>query len=158
MANEATTAGGEKMLSIVADQWRSLGVRASVEVIPATRKDREYEVKLPGPQLIGANAETLYQHRLHSRYAAAADNLWAEKNKGGYTNPRLDVLLDRLETTIDPQERVSIHRQLLQEGLGDVAVMLLYWQTVPVLALKGVRSHPVAPDHVAWDFFSWDKE
>jgi len=156
---QASTMGGERMISIIADYWKAVGVQPSLETIPVSRQgDREFEATLPGPHTIGGNADQLPINRLNSRYTAGPANRWNEKNKGGYLNPRFDSLSDRLQTTIDARERIAIHRELLQEGLGDVAVMLFHWQVVPTIMLKGVRTHPVAPNLETWDFIYWDKE
>lgn len=156
---QATTMGGERMISIIADYWKAVGVQPSLETIPVSRQgDREFEATLPGPHTIGGNADQLPTSRLNSRYTAGPVNRWNEKNKGGYLNARFDAFSDRLQVTIDPRERTTIHRELLQEGLGDVAVMLFYWQIVPTITLKGVRTHPVAPNLETWDFIYWDKE
>ena len=147
------------MISIIADYWKAVGVQPSLELIPTARQgDREFEATLPGPHTIGGNAENLYINRLNSRYIAGPENRWNEKNKGGYVNPRLDEPSDLLQVTIDPRERIRLHRQILEEGIGDVGQMLFYWQIVPTIMLKGVKSHPVAPNLETWDFFYWDKE
>ena len=41
--------------------------------------------------------------------------------------------------TIAPAERLALHRQLLQDQLGDLALMPLYWDLDPTLMLKGVN-------------------
>jgi hypothetical protein len=50
----------------------------------------------------------------------------------------VDELLDRLLTSIDPREQIPLHRRLLQEAMGDVAIMPLYWEVAPVLVARGI--------------------
>jgi hypothetical protein len=47
------------------------------------------------------------------------------------TAPTTRGRLEGLQVTIDPRERVNLHRQLLQEQMGDVALMPLYWELAP---------------------------
>jgi len=157
--SQVSTMGGDRLINIVADYWKAVGVQPLLEIIPIGRQgDREFEGTLPGPRVSGANAENLYINRLNTRYIAGPANRWAEKNVGGYSNPRFDVLSDRLQTAIDPKERTAIHIELLKEGMTEVPNMLFYWQVVPTIMLKGLKTHSIAPNLETWDFFYWDKE
>jgi len=69
----------------------------------------------------------------------------------------VDALIERLAVTIDPRETVPLHRQLLQEGLGDVALIPLYFDVDAIVMLKGVKG-PIGGTYVEWNFFEWDKE
>ena len=53
-----------------------------------------------------------------------------------------DAILDRLVVTVDPAARLPLHRELLREQMGEVALMPLYWNADPVLALKGLTGIP----------------
>jgi ABC-type transport system substrate-binding protein len=79
---------------------------------------------------------------------------WAFSSRGAYNNPRVDALLDRLVTTVDPAQRVQLHRDLLVEQVGDVALMPLYWGVEAVPAARGVRGL----DTFWGNVFNWDRE
>jgi len=51
----------------------------------------------------------------------------------------------------------TLYQQLVQEAMGDLAQMPLYWEVVPVLKLKGVKDHEGGITQT-WYFFDWDRE
>ena len=69
------------------------------------------------------------------------------------------IILDRMVVTVAPVQRLGLHRQLLEEQMGDVALMPLYWDLDPILMLKGVRgvATPGGSMNLA-NVFDWDKE
>lgn len=129
----------EKPLLVIADGWKAIGAQATIHVIPTARNnDREYEVTYPGAIFTNPGGSFHENYRLHGSYIASAENRWTGLNQPGYANPAFDAILDRLQMTLDRQQRINLHRQLIQEGLGDVAVMPLYWEQRPFFVLKGV--------------------
>jgi peptide/nickel transport system substrate-binding protein len=156
---QGASAGKEKEASIIRDNWQSVGARVQIDVVPPARVgDRQYEATVPGFSLTGnLTPERWYTTRTHSKLIASDENRWGGGNKGGYTNPRVDVILDRLQTTIDARQRLDLHRQLLQEQMGDVALMPLYWESAPIFMVKGVKDSVVG-SRMSYRFFEWDKE
>ncbi len=147
----------EKALAIVADQWKGVGVDSKIYVIPPARaEDREHTAQHSGPLLTGGFIDTLLV-RYDSRDIASAANRWSGRNRAGYVNPRADALLDRLATTIDARERVPLLRDQVQTMMEDIALMPLYWEPRPILALRTVRGD-IHPHNSGWNVFTWDKE
>jgi peptide/nickel transport system substrate-binding protein len=137
MAERGT--GTERAVSVIAEQWRRLGVRAEIDILtPGNQSDREYQSKRPGVYLTSPSGINFYDNRLHSSAITKADNRWSGTNRGGYDNPRVDAVLERLQATIDPRERIPLHRQLLQEQMADVALMPLSWEVFPALIRAGI--------------------
>ena len=138
--------GKEREANIIRDNWQQLGVRVQIDTIPSARVgDRQYEATVPGLSLTGnLTPERWYTERTYSKIIASDANRWAGVNKGGYNNPKVDTILEGLQITIDPGQRVLLHRQLLQEQMGDVAVMPLYWEYAPIFMLQGVNASVVA--------------
>jgi ABC-type transport system substrate-binding protein len=93
---------------------------------------------------------------MHSRAIAAPANRWAGRNGGGYSNALADALQDRLVVTIDPNEQLALQRQLLQEMMGQVAFMPLFWDVELALVTKGVTGDVTAVE-MGWNLFTWDK-
>ena len=112
----------------------------------------------PGVSALSPSAGSFYETRLHSKFIASAATNWVGLNRTGYANPRADALLDKLAGAIDPRDQAATHRDLLAEMMGDVAAMPLYWEVVPVLALKGVKTQKVVRTHATGTFFEWDRE
>lgn len=155
----ARGAKDEPVANIIADSWKSIGAQARTIVIPPARaSDREYEATHSGPLLNSPTGENFYDIRLHPKYIASGENRWTGANRAGYNNPTVEALMDKLAVAIDPREQVSLHRQMLQEAMGDVALMPLWWEVVPVLSLKGVKGLVQVGNDAAWNIFKWDKD
>jgi len=155
---QGASAGKEKEAAIIRDNWKPLGIETIIEPIPAARAgDRQYEATVPGFSLTGnLGPRGFWTSRTDSRIIASEADRWAGGNKAGYSNPRVDQLIDALKATIEPARQVPLHRELLQLQMGDVAVMPLYWEQVPIFWLKEVKG-PIG-DRTGYRFFEWDKE
>ena len=156
------TADGQKQMNVVANHWKQIGAQVSEMVIPPARtSDREYGATYPGALVTTNPASAFTAGRYHSKEVRSAANRWSSQNRAGYANPALDVLLDRATVTINPSERTALMGQLLQAEMGDVVVIPLFWNVLPVLQMKGVKSHETItfPDSITtWNFFEFDKE
>jgi peptide/nickel transport system substrate-binding protein len=157
--SQGASAGKEKEANIIRDNWQQVGVRVQIDQVPSARAgDRQYEATVPGLSLTGnLTPERWYTERTYSKIIASDANRWSGTNKAGYSNPRVDTILEGLQATIDPRERINLHRQLLQEQMGDVALMPLYWEYAPIFMLKGVKDSVVGA-RTGYRFFEWDKE
>jgi ABC-type transport system substrate-binding protein len=125
----------------------------------ALNSDPEYRQTLPGASITGQIWDMMFTIALDSRLTAGPANRWTGSNRAGYTNPAVDALYDKLAVTIAPDERLALHKALLQEVLGDVAYIPLYWEYSPILALKGVRGVGGLVDNAnTWSVFEWTKE
>lgn len=151
-------ASPEKSLSVIAQNWRDLGAQADLNIVASARlRDREYRASHPGPLLTAGASQRFSLNSLHSNQIPTAANRWGGFNRGGYNNPRVDSILDLLNMTITPAERTPLHRQLLQEQMGDVAIMPLYWEVVPTLLAKGVRGPVFYRNTASWNVMHWRK-
>jgi peptide/nickel transport system substrate-binding protein len=154
------SSAADREMNALADSWKSVGVLTELYLIPtALTSDRQHRATLPGAGLTGVPYGDFWVDRLHSRNMTGEANRWVGSNRGGYNNPKVDELLDRLVVTISPAERLVLHRQLLHEQLGDVALMPLYYDLDPTLTLKGVRgvTTPRGAVNLA-NVLAWDKD
>jgi peptide/nickel transport system substrate-binding protein len=151
------TTGADKDVAVIADGWKPLGIAANLYLMPAAlADDREHIAKQPFMTHGSLPAVSFYDASVtHSREIATEGNRWGGRNTQGYNNPALDGILDRLIVTVDERQRVDLHRQLLQEGMGDVAFVPLYWQADPILLVKGVKG---IRNSGSWNMYEWDKE
>jgi ABC-type transport system substrate-binding protein len=121
--------------------------------------DREANAKRPGFNVTNPSARAFFdRNRLHSSQIATAANRWAGINTGGYSNPRVDAILDQLRATIDPRTRLPLHQQLVKEQIGDVAVMPLYWEVSTVLMLKGIHGAKIVNNAATQNIIEWDRD
>jgi peptide/nickel transport system substrate-binding protein len=156
-ANQA--ASWDKLGYAVAEDWKRLGIETDVFPIPPARTgDREFEQGYPGVFVTNVNEEQFYVNRLHSSVIPSAGTRFVGSNRGGHSNAQIDALYDRLVATIDPGARTAIERELAQAVIGGLVMMPFYWETLPVLKLKGVKDHKVKTGNSTWFFFDWDKE
>jgi peptide/nickel transport system substrate-binding protein len=154
-------AGGsfEREMNIVGDAWKAVGVQVAQNLIPAARQnDREYQASYPGGLITEPPGLQFMQNRLHSTIIPSPANRWSGFNRGGYNDPRMDSVLDRLNATLDERDRLPLHRELLQLVMGEVATMPLYWVAVPIMAVKGVKVQPFIITNCTWEFYLWDRE
>lgn len=152
----ASTRDDEKLVSIIADYWRGIGAQVEEFPIGSDRaRDLEGLAKLPGGWITTPRYYQLYADRYHSQAIPTAATRWTGRNRGGYSSPRVDALLDRLVVTIAPAERLPLHQELLKEQLGELAVMPLYWEYDPFFVSRGVTGVRTGG---TWNFFEWDKE
>jgi len=152
-------AAWDKLGYAVAEDWKPLGVDAQIHPIPPSRTgDREYESGHTGVFVTNVNEEQFFVNRLHSARIPSAATRWVGNNRGGYTNSEVDVLYDRLVTTIDPRNRTPIERELVRAVMGGLVMMPFYWETLPVLKVKGVKDHKLKTGNNTWFFFNWDRD
>jgi len=145
------TTGADKDGAIIADGWKALGLQIGLHFIPpAQADDRQVLSTQPFVNLSSNGASGFWDEILHTKGIASEANRWNGANNHGYSNPRVDSLIDRLLITIDQQERVNFSRQLLQETMTDAAIIPMYWQTDPLMLLRGVKGF-------TWRTFDWDK-
>jgi peptide/nickel transport system substrate-binding protein len=150
----------ERKLNIVADNWKSVGLRPRIEILPPARyEDTEYRAKQPGIDYRARGADGFAESYLHSRAISSPANRWTGLNINGYSNPVTDMLIDRQAVAIDPPRRLELERQLLQEVIGDVAITPLLWRVDVYLARKGVRGVLGSPVlEATWNMFDWNKD
>ena len=74
-------------------------------------------------------------------------------NFSGYSNPRFDAIGERLLATVEVNERARLHGELIAEGMGDVALMPVFWPVRTVLSLSRVRGikEPNTANILEWD-------
>ncbi len=151
--------GSQRELVVLADQWRAVGVAPIVTTTPPTLVgDREYLATYPGIQTSRLDAEDAFNgRRLHTRNVAAPANRWAGRNGAGYSNPRADALSDRLVATIDRSEHIRLQKDLLQEMLGDVAFIPMFWDVELALVTRRVKGD-VSAVETGWNIATWDRE
>jgi peptide/nickel transport system substrate-binding protein len=147
------TTGADKDAAIITDGWKALGAQVGMYLMPAAlAEDREHLSTQPFVNLSSNSGTDFYNVALiHSAAIATPANRWNGQNNQGYSNPRVDSLIDRILVTIEPADQVTLQRQLLQEAMNDVAFIPLYWQTDPILMLKGVHNFN-------WHTYEWSKD
>ena len=150
---------GDDYLNVLADAYKKAGIGVIQTVIPAQQgSDREYRSLHPGVELT-SNTYTEYDKvRLHSSDVAAPGNRYAGGNKGGFTNPEMDRLLDRLAQTVPPADRTAIQADILNLALAELPVLPIHWSINVMTATARVKNlHIPTPLAVeTWNLPEWD--
>jgi len=150
--------GPEKEANIIADGWKAIGAVVDFSILtPQQLADRQHQAIRPGPYVTSPSGNNFYDRRLHSLAIARAETRWTGTNRGGYNNPKVDEVLDKLAITIEPRERINLHRQLLDEQMVDIAVMPLFWEVVPILMVRGVTGPQMALNEATHNMWQWDR-
>jgi peptide/nickel transport system substrate-binding protein len=146
--------------AIIAEYWKGVGVQTAVPVVSAVMsQDRQNEVLLSGPRVGSVRIDRfLFDGQLATREIATEANRWGGRNRGAYSNPEADAILDRLSTTIDTRERIPMYKEVVRLHIGDIAIMPMYWDIEPVLHLAPVKGITHGGQQTTWNFFQWSKD
>lgn len=69
----------------------------------------------------------------------------SKANVGGYNNPQVDALIDKLAVTFDQNERTNVAKQVQSILLDDVADIYLLYPAANVVFTSKVKNVPVHP-------------
>lgn len=139
---------------IISDFLRRAGIDArpvlSAEALDA---DAEYRASYPGAT-VESWTPGAYD-RIWTGQLATPENGFRGRNRGSYSNPYLDGLVDRLNTTLDGRARDDIFVEMERFVSAEVAVGHLYYQVRPAVslsALKGITGYPYTWNVSEWRF------
>ena len=151
-------AGPFKQASIVADNWKAIGVSLDIKTLTtAQNADNQFLAQRSGTSLITIGAGAYYTRRLHSETIPSDANRWTGNNRGHFNSPVVDRLLETIAVTINDQDRKRLHLELLAETMGKVFIFPYYYVTVPILMLKGVTGPHLVEWGIANNIWEWDK-
>ncbi len=142
--------------TLVAGDWKAIGADARPNPVPPARsEDREYQSTFPTIEMTGTSVDTMAE-RFNGRDVASTANRWSGRNRAAYQNPRADELLAQLTATVDPREQIPLRREHIQQLMGDVALMPVYWEVQAVVMGKAVKGD-ISATNPGWNVFQWDK-
>ena len=158
---DTPTSVAESKLNITRDMFKRVGVEITPLVVsPQRTADREYRSLHPGWEFTSTTYVFFEITRLHTSDIGTPTNRYAGGNKGGYSNPQMDALVDRLAVTIPPDQRHSITADMLRIATNELPVLPLYWQVGVITAAAKVKN--VLPPHIrqqhGWNLPDWDVE
>jgi peptide/nickel transport system substrate-binding protein len=140
----ATTTDWERAGAAVGEYWRQagIGVRDAVFALSAVT-DRQNRALYSGIEVAGGTPNlTLLDGRLHSANAPRAENQWIGPNRGHYASPSLDVLLERIQVSLDRDERAATEREIARHISAELPIMGLFFypaMAMTRLSVDGVR-------------------
>ena len=145
-------------MTIVADNWKSLGINPSIFIVPQPReRDQEFRSQFPGA---GFNSRTISP----DNFIFTSDNLptpanaFVGSNRGSFVDPEVDRLHIVTLTSLSEQERdqatIDMNRRLFEvAGIGP----LIY--NVDVILAKSTVQGPVGAaigqEGLTWNVQDW---
>jgi peptide/nickel transport system substrate-binding protein len=156
------TTAGNKMREIVQvylqDQWRAIGVDTRIQNEPAriffgqTMRRRLFD----GAAMYAWTQSPEFSPRttLHSAEIPSEENGWSGQNTPGWSNPRVDALIEEYEVEFDAGRRLDLLYEIAWHYTDEVPVIPLYYRSntsVTPANMTGYRlsSHQVSSsDHV----------
>ncbi|HZT05681.1 MAG TPA: peptide ABC transporter substrate-binding protein [Chloroflexota bacterium] len=150
----------ERTSTAVAEFWREAGVAVQVSILnrPALT-DRAGRAAYTGVELAGATPSlALIEGRLSSSNIPLAENQWVGANRGHYASTKIDELLDRVWTTIDPQARGAAERELTAQIASELPILgLLFYPAMAAVRsnVRGVK-WPRAQTPTGWASATWN--
>jgi peptide/nickel transport system substrate-binding protein len=130
-----TTAGNrtrELVAQVLQSQWRRLGIDIRIRNEPArvffgqTLDERRFT----GLAMFAWSSMPEHVPRtiMHSEEIPTAANQWAGQNYGGYVNPEVDQLIDKIEIELDRDKRKAMWHRLQEIYAEELPALPLYFR------------------------------
>ena len=129
-----------RIIQAIGQMWTRIGVRTAVEaqtwsVFVGRASRQEYSAFLIG---WGSNPDG--SHPLRNIIATySRERGWGASNRGRYSNPEVDALLERSNTEMDGEKREQMVIAAMRMAMEDVAVVPLHIQTNIWAARRGFQ-------------------
>jgi len=151
----------EKAMYATADDWQRLGIDVERYLVPPQRaSDAEFRATFPAFDLKGQAGTFDYAPSFHSRgIGLPENNFLVSGNNARYSNPDLDLLIERYYVTIPLGERMQVAGDVVHHLSDQVAWMGLFYQVVPILIsnrLQNVTQPKAARSTTLSNIHLWD--
>ncbi|HZT05761.1 MAG TPA: ABC transporter substrate-binding protein [Chloroflexota bacterium] len=148
----------ESEMSALAAQWRQAGFDMAEAVLPAAQaQDPQMRATFPSmfTHSTGLGEPALID-QVTSHIPGPA-NRWSGGNRGGYSNPDYDRLVEQFNSTLDRGERIRQIAQMLKIYTDDAPSISLFFATQPMAAVSALKGPQlVVPGAVmGWDIHTW---
>jgi peptide/nickel transport system substrate-binding protein len=164
---DGRVAGGGEVLrvqQVTVDAWRQVGVQTDINNISqeldlAPSHRNQWTGAYWGS--INLVLEDL-RNTLHSSLMPRPENRFAGSNRGRWSNPRADQLLDDMNVTLDQQRWDQDLVELSQLWTSELPHLPLYYINEVVTYARGVtgvgaRSETGSDNAVTWNVHEWDR-
>lgn len=144
-----STAGNrtrELVEQVLQAQWKEVGIDVRIRNQPARVFFGETVQKRLFPAMAMfawiSSPENVPRTTLHSTMIPTEENNWAGQNTTGFSDPRVDDLIDRIEVELDREKREALWHELQRIYAEELPVLPLYFRANPFVVpkwLKGVE-------------------
>ena len=131
----------EAICQAIAAMWAKVGVNTKLNTMPRANyfpkiQNRDTSVYMLGWGVPTFDALYSLQALIRSK-GEGADGSW---NHGGYSNPKVDALIDQIKVEIDQDKRNAMIEEALRLHLEDVGHIPLHDQIIPWAMKKNVNA------------------
>lgn len=148
-----------KSMAAVADYLQRLGVAIDPVIIPVQLvSDQRYRATFPGLIVNGGPADSSGFEDFHSGQARVPESNYTGSNRARYSNPEMDSLVERYQTTIAFDARMEVARQITRHVTENLPVVPLFFDSYPSAAAgRLVNVGPSANSgESTWNAHQWD--
>jgi peptide/nickel transport system substrate-binding protein len=153
-----------KVQQVTTDYWRRLGIVTSINNIsPELDASPEYRNQWTGAFWASINLvlEDL-RNSLHSSQAPRPENRFSGSNRGRWSNPRADALLDEMSVSVDDTIWSRDLVDLAALWSNELPTLPLYYINEVVTYGRGIsgigpRSETGSDNAVTWNVHEWDR-
>lgn len=137
----------ERELSVIRDNWTTVGIDTEMLVVPVSRRDAEFEASFPGVST-SPRPPLMETFPFVTGQVPTPENRWLGGNRGSFSDPEVDRLHDQVLTLVEPrrwQETTVALNKRMSEVLGmgplyyDPRIMMVKAR------VSGVEPTPDAP-------------
>lgn len=151
----------EQEIAIIADNWRSVGLAVD-EVVLSVGDARDNRVIATFPAFAPTANPLAFENTLQVIYGGLCPTertRWAGRNHGCYQSAELDRTVDRLRSTIDPEEQRSLWRSMVRLHTEELPVLPLYFNVQVVIfreGVVGIKGDTKPRTSSMWNVAEWD--
>ncbi|MBM2811191.1 MAG: hypothetical protein HW416_1950 [Chloroflexi bacterium] len=151
----------EKVIAIIAEDWKSMGARVDQYVIPRARsRDLEFRASFPGFYYAGISPEYFNTlRRMESKECPRLQTRWVGTNIGCYQNPSLDRLVADVRSALDTSDQRRLWREIVRFQTEQLPILPMFFNLSITLfreGVSGVKGNAQPPIGATWNIAEWD--
>lgn len=149
----------EAEMLIMADTWRKAGFDIQESVLPAAQaQDSQVRATFPTMFTSSTNMGEPAMLNYSSAGIPRAENRWSGGNRGGWSNPEYDRLVDQFNRTLDRNERIEQVAQLLRLYSEELPAIPLFFRAQPLAHVAALQGPGVAAPEssIIWNIHEWE--
>jgi len=159
-----STGGGtsDTERSVAASGWRQAGFDAQEGTLAAALAlDAQERASFPAISTAAQSAtDTTMSAAFTTPQIARPENRWNGINRGAWSDPEYDRLVESFNTTLDPTERIQQRASMARVLSDELPAIMLYYNLNPAPFLARLTGPvPTTPDstgYVGWNIHEWE--
>jgi peptide/nickel transport system substrate-binding protein len=147
--------------TVLAAGWREAGVDIQEAALPAAQgQDGQARASFPSLYVFSTGVTQTSLRNFASSAIPRPENRWSGSNRGAWSNPEYDSLIDSFNVTLEPAERVRMMARMTRIISEELPAISLHYELgvfAHVGSLRGPRAIvPETSGTVAWNVSEWE--